>query len=131
MRGSRLALAAAALAGVASAAAAQRADVRTNAQLYVEVERSLRRAELEASCGGLYAPRHLHRVIDLRAELRSLRRFAERDGELDRLHRIPAEEEICVSPAAIEPNLRRARRGIDLLRFRARRSGQWPARPED
>ena len=113
----------------APAVAAQRADVRTDAQMYFDAERALQRAEDEATCGGLYYTTILHRVIDLRSFLLRLERFANRDGALDPLQRAAQEEEeqgICigVSPREIEPNMRAARRDIRLLQQRMRRS-RW------
>jgi hypothetical protein len=110
------------------AAGAQRADPRSDAQIYFDAERSLQQTEANATCGGSYIRSALHRVIELRWRLLSLRRFANRDGELRRLNRSNRQEEdeegLCVSSSGTEPALREATRHIRLLRQRLRRS-RW------
>lgn len=109
-----------------SADAAQRSDVRADARIYFDAERLLRGVEIEASCSGYY-PDILHRVINMRAILRPLRRFANREGAVDGLNMaVQDEKEICVglTPSALAPHLREARRDIELLRQRARRA-RW------
>jgi len=99
---------------------------RSNGQIYFDAEFSLRRAEVEADCLGVWQPEALHRAINLRGELRALRRFAQDDSEFDRWEaafRARDREHLCVSHAAIPSNLRSAREDIRLLRARARRAG--------
>ena len=118
-----------AIAAFASAAQAQAPDARTDAQVYFDAEGSLRRVEDEADCGGQFIPWALHRVINMRWDLRRHRQFARRDPAYDRLvQELDARERLCISSVAIAPNLRSARRDISLLRQRARRAGQWPIR---
>ena len=109
------------------AAAAQDADARSDAQVYLDAERRLQRAEEEASCA--WYPVILHRIIDLRTALRPLERFADRNGDLSPLQRAArqaGEQGICIGVSArtIEPWLREAQRDAALLQRRLRRS-QW------
>jgi hypothetical protein len=115
----------------AQAATAQRPETRSDAQIYFNAEQRLRRAEEEATCA--WYPVILHRIINLRTDLRRLERFAERNGDLHPLQRAArqareeAEDEvICfgVSPREIEPWLQEARRDMALLQQRLRRS-RW------
>jgi hypothetical protein len=112
-------------------AAAEGPETRSDAQIYVNAEQRLQRAEEEATCA--WYPVILHRIINLRTELRGLERFAERNGELYPLQRAARQareqsedEVICfgVSPREIEPWLREARRDTALLQQRLRRS-RW------
>ena len=111
----------------APSAAGQGADARSDAQVYMNAEHRLARAEEEAKCA--WYPAILHRIIDLRTDLRPLERFAERNGDLSALRRAaPREEEqdICIGVSArtIEPWLREAQRDAALLQRRLRLS-QW------
>jgi hypothetical protein len=108
-------------------ATAQRAEGRSDAQLYFDAEQRLQRAEEEATCA--WYPVILHRIIDLRTALRRLEHFAERSGDLHPLQRAArqaAEQGICigVSPGTIEPWLQEARRNTATLQQRLRRS-RW------
>ena len=109
-----------------SAATAQPVDPRRDARIYFDAERWLEQTEANATCGGAYHSQALHRVVDLRGELLSMRRFANREGEVTRLRQLHPEEEpgLCVSDAGTEPALREARRHIKMLRQRMRRS-RW------
>lgn len=118
-------------AAVAPAVAAQGPETRSDAQVYLNAEQRLQRAEEEATCA--WYPVILHRIINLRTELRRLEHFAERNGDLYPLQRAArqareqaGEEVICfgVSPREIEPWLQEARRDTALLRQRLRRS-RW------
>ena len=114
-------------AATAPAAAAQGPDTRSDAQIYFNAEQRLRRAEEEATCA--WYPVILHRIINLRTDLRRLERFAERNGDLHPLQRAARESEeqgICIGviPSTIEPWLQEARRDTALLQQRLRRS-RW------
>src|SRR5687768_7170876 len=84
-------------AAAAPAAAAQGPETRSDAQIYFNAEQRLRRAEEEATCA--WYPVILHRIINLRTDLRRLERFAERNGDLHPLQRAARESEeqgICI-----------------------------------
>lgn len=111
----------------APGAPGQGPDTRSDAQVYMNAEHRLARAEEEAVCA--WYPAILHRIIDLRTVLRPLARFADRNGDLTALRgAAPREEEqgICIGVSArtIEPWLREAQRDAALLQRRLRRS-QW------
>ncbi|MGE3395895.1 MAG: hypothetical protein AB7H79_03205, partial [Sphingomonas sp.] len=108
-------------------ATAQRTEGRSDAQLYFDAERRLQRAEDEATCA--WYPTILHRIINLRTDLRRLERFADRNGALRRLQRAAPgadQEAICfgVTPREITPWLQSARRDTALLQQRLRRAGR-------
>lgn len=129
-RGLALVAAPAALA-FAVPATAQPADTRSDAQVYFDADRALRRAATESDCGGRFIPRTLHRVVDLRYDLLALREYARRGDELLRLDTAAAaEEELCIGAGmdSIERNLQRAVSDTRLLRRRALRAGYRPPR---
>jgi hypothetical protein len=111
----------------APAVAGQGAEGRSDAQVYLNAEQRLQRAEEEATCA--WYPVILHRIINMRTVLRRLEHFADRNGELTQLQgaaRDAGERGLCfgVSSRTIEPWLAEARRDTELLQRRLRRS-RW------
>lgn len=106
-----------------------------DAQLYVRIEDQLLRVEAEA--GGdcdAHIPAALHRVVDLRYDLRRLRPYVEGDPDwarLDREARARRAEQLCMSHRVVPDILREARRNLSTLQLNARRAGYYRNRQRD
>lgn len=106
-----------------------------DAQLYVRIEDQLLRVEAEAGgdCGA-HIPAALHRVVDLRYDLRRLRRYVETDPDwarLDREARARRAEQLCMTDSVVPYLLREARRNLSTLQLHARRAGYFRNRQRD
>jgi len=100
-----------------------------DAQLYVRIEDQLLRVEAGAGgdCGA-HIPAALHRVVDLRYDLRRLQRYVEGDPEwtrLDREARARRAEQLCITHSVVPLLLRDARRDLAILQLNARRAGYY------
>ena len=92
------------------------------------------RADGEACSGGVHFPAALHRVVDLRYDLRRLERYVSPDpnwAQLRAAARARQEERVCVGYPDFRRLLRSASRDLSTLQQHARRAGFHRRRQED